>query len=222
MANIREFEEKFVNDIKLDLATFEASEFVAGFEHIDKSTGGWSGASHMAMLNMAVSFLDDGEEYLEIGTFCGKSLAGALQNNLVRAQVIDNFWDGEHVEKEWNDTVDRYNLRDRITLHKCYTEQWIGTMPTIGVYFYDGNHDSGHTYEGVKKFASYLSDRAIVVVDDYMLYVGPNQHPLPHHNVDIKHPVKTDTDRLLAEDSRFRLIGVTPWGQQQAVMVFER
>lgn len=219
VANISAFEQWFAKNIQLKQIS---PDFVKSFEDIDNTVGGWSGPELMATLNTAVSYLDDGEEYLEIGTFCGKSLAGTLRNNMVRAQVIDNFWDGRKVENEWNETVDRFQIRDRVTLHKEYTEKWSGDMPTIGVFFYDGNHDSGHSYEGLKKFESYLSDRAIIVVDDYMIHGGTMQTPFPGHVLDKQYPVRTDVNRLLAEDSRYRMIGVTTWGQQQAFMAFNR
>ncbi len=220
MADINRFADYFYDEI-LGNKEFEKKAGVK-FARIDSSVGGWSCPAILQMLNFANTCLEVDEEYLEIGTYCGKSLAGALFTNEVRAQVIDNFWEGEKLESVWNDTLNRFNLRQRISFYKTNAEKWEGSMPRIGVFFYDGCHDSGHTYEALKKYKQYLADRAIVIVDDYFIYGGNQQLVFPGHALDIERPVKTDVDRFCKEDKEFNLLGFTVWGQQQAVLTFDR
>lgn len=189
---------------------------------VTQDIGTWSGPELVGMLNYAVSCLDEGEEYLEIGTYTGQSLVGALLNNSVKAQVIDNFWEGELLKSAWESNVRKFQMRDRVTLHYMNAEDFNGELPKIGFLFYDGNHDSGFTYEGIKQYSQYLTDRAIVIVDDYMIVGGYSQKPFPGHPMDPEIPVKTDVDRLLREDDRFQLLGITEWGQSQAIMEFIR
>lgn len=221
MANIAKFIDHFYGHILLKTSNFE-QESLSRFSVISDAIGGWSSPQILNMLNFAVSCLQNKEEYLEIGTYCGKSLIGTLYENDVHAQVIDNFWEGIELENTWNKTIDTYNLRDRITFYKINTEDWIGNMPEIGVFFYDGSHDSGHTYEALKKYEQYLANQAIVIVDDYYIFGGDTQKVYPGHLLDLNRPVKTDVDKFCESNKNFQLLGITRWGQSQAVFIYER
>jgi len=194
------------------------------FIDVAQKSGGWSCEALCGLINIAVTeCLAEGEQYLEIGTFCGRSLVGALYQNNAKAQVIDNFCDGDKVLAGWNQAVDDFSLRGRITLHKIACEEFIGGLPPIGVFFYDGNHDSGHTYEGLKKYEQYLADQAIIIVDDLEIFGGGQQRIFPGHTLELCLPVKRDVDRWIKENlEKVTLLGVTPWGSKQAVMLYER
>ena len=185
----------------------------------------WGDRRTCMMLNYAVGCLDAQESYLEVGTFCGGSLAGAMQGNTAIAQVIDPL---HHTTAKgtcwdiWNSVIDEQGLRDRVVLHREFCEKVDPEkIPEIGVYFYDGDHNSGHTYEGLKRFESRLSDRAIVIVDDYLIGGGVHE-PFPGHELDTKLPVKSDTDRWVAETDAATLVTVTSWFNAQAVIIYER
>lgn len=194
------------------------------FIDVAQKSGGWSCEALCGLINIAVSeCLGPGEQYLEIGTFCGRSLVGALYQNAAKAQVIDNFCDGDKVFTGWNQAVDDFSLRDRITLHKVACEEFSGELPRIGVFFYDGNHDSGHTYEGLKRYEKYLADTAIIIVDDVDIFGGPNQRLFPGHSLEMNLPVRKDVDRWIKENlEKITLLGVTPWGSKQAIILYER
>jgi predicted O-methyltransferase YrrM len=184
---------------------------------------GWGAAGLMRVLNYALSeCLDEDEEYLEIGTFGGRSLCGALQKNEARANVFDHypFESGEEVYADWLKNTKACGLTDRINFFKKNCHTFEGNLPKIGVFFYDGNHDSGHTYHGLKRFARYLSDRAIVIVDDYDIPGGGQQVCFPGH---APHPlpVKNDTDRWIRETPQATLHAITPWTHKQAIISYD-
>lgn len=129
---------------------------------------GWCTVELMQYLNTAVSEMPSDQYYLEIGSFCGRSLVASLHNNKAKAIVIDpqDLVVGNSTsEILWNKTVNEFGLIDRIKLYKCRSEDFTGELPPIGVFFLDGNHDSGHTYEALKKFSKFLADEAIVLIE---------------------------------------------------------
>jgi hypothetical protein len=208
-----------------DVSGFEwASEVL--FDHICDRTSGWASPCKLAILNYALSLLGDGEEYLEIGSYTGRSIVGALTGNNKLAQVIDPFElflpDGAFIYTEWLKTVTDFDVFNRITLHKTLCQNFDGDLPPIGVYYYDGDHDSGHTYEGLKKFEKYLADKALIIVDDYSIYGGPAQRPYPGHRMINQNPVEVDVHRWLDETPNAILINILPWENRSAVISYER
>lgn len=191
-----------------------------------ENTKGWASAQKIHILNKALSFMEEGEQYLEIGSYCGRSLVGALDNNDSLAQVIDPFElflpDGLVIYGHWQEAVSRFGCGDRITLHKALCNEFTGDLPPIGVFYYDGDHDSGHTYEGLKRFEDRLTDNAIIIVDDYSILGGYGQTPYPGHRMDPHRPVQTDTDRWVNENPFAELIAILPWEQESAVIRYER
>ncbi len=188
---------------------------------------GWCTPQMGAMLNYAVSeCLDDGESYLELGSFCGRSLVAALSNNDAHAEVIDpqNL---KVADKDsaffWNRTVDDNGLRDRITLHRTTYQSLVDDLPTIGVFLVDGDHSSGQTYEAVTKLQRYLSNNTIVIFDDYLIYGGHGQSVHPDHDVEMQWPVKRDVDRWTMENCHNVVPNAhTPWGTSQLIVHFKR
>ena len=166
--------------------------------------------------------MSDPEQYLEIGSYVGRSLVGALKYNNKRAQVIDPFElflpDGLAIYDTWERTIQAHGVADRVTLHKTLCQSFDGVLPPIGVFYYDGDHDSGHTYEGLKRFERYLSHEAIIIVDDYNIFGGHGQRAYSGHEVVIDRPVKVDVDRWLAENKHAQLIDIMPWENQSAVI----
>jgi len=187
----------------------------------------WCKPETMAVLNFITSeCFEDNETYLEIGTFAGTSLIAALKENDVLANVIDPLQDVTAIGTTydiWQKAVTEFGVKDRITLHREECEKFDeSTLPSVGLYYYDGNHDSGHTYEGLKKFEKNLSDVAIIMVDCYNIIGGHSQRVFPGHKLDVQHPVKTDVDRWLSENKQATLEVVTPWWHGQAIITYRR
>lgn len=220
MCNIAKFNSFLTSATDQEIKKWADIRFI---KEADISIGGWCDAGLMSVLNYAITYcLDPGEQYLEIGTFTGRSLIGALKDNNVQSVVIDPFIDGIKVFQEWSNNVEKFNVKDRIVLHNEPCELFVGQLPPIGVFFYDGNHDSGHTYEGLKRFEKYLSNKAIIIVDDYYIFGGNEQKVFPGHQLDVNTPVKTDVSRWLRENTnKASLLDITPWCNGQAIIIYE-
>jgi len=164
MANLELFESKLklLLEGKIGPKTREITERICG--RVD----GMCNEQTLAMLHMAVSdCLEEDERYLEVGTWKGRSVITALQDNDARAVVIDPLtFDNSSIVFPANAMSN--NVWDRIDLFQMKWEDylWENTPPKIGVYLYDGNHGTGHSYDGVDKFLSFLADEAIIIVDD--------------------------------------------------------
>jgi len=201
-----------------------------------KKIGGWCESHTMNLINFAITeCMKNGEEYLEIGSYCGRSLVSALINNDRRAQVIEPFDlflpDGDVIQYEWEETVDLFQMQDRVTLHKMDFMNFNKRLPPIGVFYYDGDHELGYTYHGLKKFEPYLADNAIIIVDDYNIH---GEEPSVMHKIKYclkfkeygyaysSKPVKADVHRWLAENKNAELIGITPHLNGQAVIIYNR
>jgi predicted O-methyltransferase YrrM len=226
MANVNKFKQWFQDDCMDRVAAFNVeseSEFpISRFD----SVNGWCTPSTMKLINFAVTeCLEGGEEYLEIGSYCGRSIIAALLNNNKRAQVIEPFdlflEDGVFIQSLWDRNVNQFGVRDRITLHKIKCVEFNESLPPVGVLYYDGNHDSGHTYHSLRAFESYLADNAIILVDDYHAIGGPQRRRWPGWLPAYK-PVKEDVDRWLMETENAKLIGIAPWINHQAVIIYKR
>lgn len=186
---------KFRQNIRLGQDLQDKADNMFGNFHI----GGWMPSLALYTLNFAVTHcLEGDEQYLEIGVFGGRSLIGALTNNDKRVQAFDPFTDGDGVRQGFLKNIKECEVVDRVTLHNMSCHDFDGELPPIGVFLYDGNHDSGHTYEGLKRFEKYLSNQAIIIVDDYDIIGGDNQSPYPGYDAAVSHPVRRDTDEWMA------------------------
>jgi predicted O-methyltransferase YrrM len=203
-------------------------ELPYGLEHLDIKVGGWSDPKFGYILNRAMHCLAEGETYLELGTFCGRSLIYALRNNNVVAHVIDPLPDSMLVGQEsvwtvWNRNIDAAGIRDRIRLHRAKCEDFNESLSNVGVAFIDSNHDSGHTYQTLVKCESYLSNEAIIIVDDYNIFGGHAQTPYPGHDYEFKFPVRKDVARYVSERyTTVSVIGYTPYLNGQIYLSFRR
>lgn len=201
---------------------------VSAFQTQIDTVAGWGPSELLAALNFANTYcLEANEEYLEIGTYCGRSLAGALQGNACVANVIDPFDkhmpDGDYIFSLFQDTIKRYEIGDRVKVHKMFCHEFDASLNSIGVFMYDGDHDSGHTYEGLKRFEKYLSKEAIIIVDDYYIFGGDGQKAYPGHAIVREQPVKVDTDRWIEENKdKIVFTKITPWSNRQMIIGYRR
>ena len=156
------------------------------------------------LLNLAFSLIPEGEAYLEVGTYMGKSLLSAMIGNPRRSvYAVDNF--SQFEENSFavlKSNLDRYGLYDQI--HFCngdfreiYNPEIV--RDPIGLYFYDGGHDYESQYLGMKLVEPFLADEALILVDDWRLAPDSGSY------------AKDGTLQALAEsDSRMRLLYELP------------
>jgi predicted O-methyltransferase YrrM len=128
----------------------------------------------LALLNLAAAHLEPGEAYLEVGSFKGLSLIGAMLGNAGRPfYAIENFLefnpDGRaRAELEANLARWVEPGRARLLEGDCFDLLRGGAGPEepVGVYFYDGAHGRLPHYLALGVAEPWLADRALVVIDD--------------------------------------------------------
>jgi predicted O-methyltransferase YrrM len=128
----------------------------------------------LALLNLAAAHLEPGEAYLEVGSFKGLSLIGAMLGNAGRPfYAIENFLefnpDGRaRAELEANLARWVEPGRARLLEGDCFDllRSGAGLEEPVGVYFYDGAHGRLPHYLALGVAEPWLADRALVVIDD--------------------------------------------------------
>jgi predicted O-methyltransferase YrrM len=145
------------------------------FRALLEDVPGMATESKLALLNLAAAHLEPGEAYLEVGSFKGLSLIGAmLGNQHASFYAIENFLefnlDAGATRAELLGNLDRWVGRDRLRLLEgdCFRllrRNGVLEAP-VGVYFYDGAHGRLPHYLALGVAERWLADRALVVVDD--------------------------------------------------------
>lgn len=135
---------------------------------------GMASIKKMQLLNLAFKFLKEDESYFEVGTYKGKSLVAAMRGNDPRhVFACDNFsefQDRGNSVNELERSLSLYGLRDRVRfLNGDFREFMLPSVinERVGLYFYDGAHDEQSQYDGIKLVEPFLSDEALVIVDDW-------------------------------------------------------
>lgn len=131
--------------------------------------------STMHLLNKAVRCMDEGECYLEVGTWRGSTLIGALLGNSALGYAIDDssmteFDKDERPSRDvWQENVERHGLEDQAT----YIDGSVPSvfhaisLPPVGVYLFDGDKKTVEdAYEGLIGVVPFLAKHALIVVDD--------------------------------------------------------
>lgn len=126
------------------------------------------------LLNLAFSMLPEGEAYLEVGTYMGKSLLSAMIGNPERpVYAVDNF--SQFEENSFavlKGNLEHYGLFHRVNFCNGDFREIFNPgilREPIGLYFYDGGHDFESQYLGIKLVEPFLADEALILVDDWRL-----------------------------------------------------
>jgi predicted O-methyltransferase YrrM len=164
---------------------------------------GMASPKKLRLLNQLVACLPaDGTDcYLEVGTYQGKSLVGALQGNPGRVAVAcDNFslFDDPVTprnQKLLKENLARHGLIQQARLFDCDFRALLGRwreerLPPIGAYFFDGPHDEESQYQAIRLVEPLLAPQAIVVVDDWRLAADSDSY------------AEAGTKRAVAESSQ--------------------
>jgi predicted O-methyltransferase YrrM len=145
------------------------------FADVVEAVPGFCTAAELAVLNLAVRLLPAGEAYLEVGTFKGRSLCGALLDAPQRTYLaVENFHEfgmvADSSRAELAAHLDRYGLRGRLRLHDadCFAllARADAVPEPVGVYFYDGGHTAMAHYLALGVVEPLLADEALVIIDD--------------------------------------------------------
>lgn len=158
------------------VAQINELEFQTGLDGINKVTAeveGFSGPYVMKLLNMAISNMEGDEYYLEIGTHQGKTLIGGMIGNEdKRAVAVDNFsMFNDNTKAKLLANIEKFDMGEQVCFLEMdsnifFREQMPRKRGDIGVYFYDGNHNTDQGFKGLCDAVPHLADEAVIVFDD--------------------------------------------------------
>lgn len=135
---------------------------------------GMSTEHALTLLDLAVAHLGDEECYLEVGSYRGRSLVGAmLANPDRRAVAVESFSefgvDPAQTLAAVQTTLADYGCADRVELVVGDAFRLLRpgfTDLPVGAYFYDGAHSRVAQHLGLAMAEPLLADQALVIVDD--------------------------------------------------------
>lgn len=174
-----------------------------GLQDVVDSTEGMSTAHSLTVLSLAVSGLGADEIYLEVGSYRGRSLIGALRHNPeVHAIGIENFGEfdaGAAAKASLETALQSAGVADRVRLIYVDAFAFLARAEfeaPVGVYFYDGVHSAYGQYAGLGLAERHLADHAIVIVDDAswpQVARATNQYMDRHNGYTLIHEFPADT-----------------------------
>jgi predicted O-methyltransferase YrrM len=145
------------------------------FHELTESVAGFTTAAELALLNAAARALPEGESYLEVGTFKGRSLVAALLDAPDRQFVaVENFQEFGMVGRDARTELET-NLAKAVQGHRvrlvdgdCFKVLRDSAVAPrdVGVYFYDGAHTGLAHWLALAVVEPLLADEALVVIDD--------------------------------------------------------
>jgi len=171
----------FLTDLPLEFNNWGTDEVIpkdSRFADLLRKVNGMTTQNVLALLNLATRYLEKDEVYLEVGTYQGAMICGAMLDapNLPlnpKGIAIDNFseFDRGNNQELFILNANREGLERNIYLinhdFRHYFNFNMFEYPAkIGVYVYDGAHDHNSQYEGLDLAIPYLADNALLIVDD--------------------------------------------------------
>ena len=143
---------------------------VSRFEEVLEMVPGLARANNLALLNVAARCLDEGESYVEVGTYRGTSLVSAMLGNDGDFVALDDWSLGDGSRERLEANLERFGLQERPTILEgdAFETLRAGALRgrRVGVYYYDAGHEYEEQLEGLRLVEPYLADCALLVVDD--------------------------------------------------------
>lgn len=134
----------------------------------------------LALLNLTASCLGPDESYVEVGSFYGASLIGAMRGNTGDFVAVDRFSFDipevrgrslPHASREGlEESLARFGAESATILEGDAFELVEGGAlghRRVGVYYWDGPHDYDGQLRGMRAIEPWLAREALIVVDDY-------------------------------------------------------
>jgi len=143
-------------------------EDVTRFAEILAAVPGLAQPNNLALLNVAARCLDEGESYVEVGTFRGTSLVSAHLDNDGDFVAIDNWSLGDGSRQQLEANLERYGLQATMLEGDAFETLRGGALEgrSVGVYYYDNGHEYEQQLDGMRLIEPYLASPALVIVDD--------------------------------------------------------
>jgi protein O-GlcNAc transferase len=173
--------DRFVADLPALFEDFPDSPHPKGtrFDDVIAGVPNLAEENVLALLNLAASLRAPGESYVEVGTYYGASLIGAMRGNQGDFVAIDRFEFGPlEVKGKRLPAASRAGLEENLRTfgaeHATILEGdsfevlESGALGDrlVGVYYYDGAHDYDSQIRGLRAVEPWLADEALIVVDD--------------------------------------------------------
>jgi predicted O-methyltransferase YrrM len=140
------------------------------FAEVLEAVPGLAQPNNLALLNVAARCLDEGESYVEVGTYRGTSLIAAMLGNEGDFVALDNWSMGEGSREQLELNLARFGLSGRAELLEgdAFETLRSGALEgrTVGVYYYDNGHEYEQQFDGMRLIEPYLASPALVIVDD--------------------------------------------------------
>lgn len=134
----------------------------------------------LALLNLAASLLEPGESYVEVGSYYGASLIGAMRGNHGDFVAIDRFSfavpevRGRPLPRAsragLEESLSRFGATEATILEGDAFELIEGGAlgdRKVGVYYWDGPHDYDGQLRGMRAVEPWLAPEALILIDDY-------------------------------------------------------
>ena len=146
----------------------EQLEDVSAFAEILEAVPGLAQPNNLALLNVAARCRDEGESYVEVGTYRGTSLIAAMLGNDGDFVALDNWSLGEGSREQLEQNLARYSLAATLLEGDAFETLRSGALEgrTVGVYYYDNGHEYEQQLDGMRLIEPYLASPALVIVDD--------------------------------------------------------
>jgi protein O-GlcNAc transferase len=146
------------------------------FQEVLDRVQGTTTTNLMQLINSAVSCMEPGEIYCEIGTYQGSSLIGALLDQGDRhAYGVDNFSEWDESSESYETLIEnltQFKVLDQVEFYNQDFERFLLDLrdrqptPKIGVYFYDCAYDYRSQLVGLLFMKNLLADRALIIVNN--------------------------------------------------------
>jgi predicted O-methyltransferase YrrM len=126
--------------------------------------------NNLALANAIASLVEPNEWFVEVGSFHGASLIGALLGNETRAVAIDSFAHPDASREELEQNLERFGVRERVEIlvDDAFALLREGALDgkRVGAYYYDAAHDYDSQLQALRLVEPFLAERAVPVVDD--------------------------------------------------------
>lgn len=124
------------------------------------------------LLNFSVSLLSPAEAHLQLGTYCGRTLAYAMSENLQHWHYhIANFHNDYTLRKSFLDWMERNRLLPYLKVIEGEYPDVLTLSPPalkhpVGVFFYSAESDYEKTLMSLRLVEPLLANQALVILDN--------------------------------------------------------
>jgi predicted O-methyltransferase YrrM len=150
------------------------------FDDIIATVPNLSTENNLALLNLAASLLEPAESYVEVGSFLGASLIGAMRGNEDKDFVaIDRFEStgqpfgngGSQVNRRaFEGNLERFGATGGTVIEgdafEVLESRQLERLLKVGVFFWDADHTHEGQLRGLRDIEPRLAPSAVVIVDN--------------------------------------------------------